>query len=117
MDTTQLDPQATEPATDDPPPDTGPWPDTRRRPWPPWLTYLLEAWIFVAVLFVVAVLVGAAINLVSGLGHTKVNTFTDPLGRDCTQISKGTNLALSCAPKPFEDRLADGLRDASQRAS
>jgi hypothetical protein len=109
MNTTELDPQATEPATDDPTPDTGPWPDTN----PPWLHILGVG----VALFVVALILGVAVNALSGLGHTKVNTFTDPLGRDCTQITKGTSLALSCAPKPFESRLADGLRDASERAS
>lgn len=75
--------------------------------WLPWLTF--------AAAVIVVLLLAAA--LASSLGPAKVATFTDPLGRDCTQLSKGHALALSCAPKPIEQRLADGLRSASQRAN
>lgn len=98
-----LDQQDTEPTTDDP--DTGAW--------PPWLAWLLTGGTFIVAIVAALLLAGA----LTGLGHTKVSTFTDPLGRDCTQLTKGSNLALSCAPKPFESRLADGLRNASERAS
>jgi hypothetical protein len=96
MSATQIEQDTT---TEDPGPDVG-----RERPL--WLAVANV----VVFLIAVALLGGLALNAVTGLGHAKVDTFTDPLGRDCTQLTKGHALALSCAPKPLEDRIADGLR-------
>jgi hypothetical protein len=94
--------------------------DAGREPpqWPHWAHVIADspalsvaAMVLAAAMIVaVAILIGAATDALTGPGHAKVDTFTDPLGRDCTQLTKGHALALSCAPKPLEDRIADGLR-------
>jgi hypothetical protein len=88
--------------TQDPGPDIPPEPVG-------WLPWLHTAGLFAAAI-VAAVIAVLILEALTGLGRAKVDTFTDPLGRDCTSLSQGHGLALSCAPKPLEDRIADGLR-------
>jgi hypothetical protein len=111
MDDTRLleppatDPSATEPEDTEPQQETPPGRRTLR--WPPWPPILVA-------LAVTAVLIALAAY---GPTHERRSTFVDGFGRQCTQVQKAGALALSCAPAPFEDRLADGLRSASERAN
>jgi hypothetical protein len=73
---------------------------------------------------VIALAVASAIALVTitaviahGAAPERRSTFVDGFQRECTQVQRDDAIGLSCAPKPFESRLADGLRGASERAS
>src|SRR4051812_10783780 len=71
----------------------------------------------VAAVAVAAVLIAGTALVAQGATSGQRSTFVDDFHRQCTQVEKGAALALSCAPAPFEDRLAEGLRTASQRAN
>jgi hypothetical protein len=94
----------TDQATDGPPP-------ARPAPWWPW-GHVAAALAVGAALVVVTALVAHAATTAE-----RRSTFTDGYGRQCTQVQRGDAIALSCAPKPFADRLADSLRTASDRAN
>jgi hypothetical protein len=93
--------------------DTEPWqeaPPRRRAPWWPW-AHILTA------LGVAAVLITVTAVIAHGATNAGPSTFVDGFGRECTLVQRDDAIGLSCAPKPFESRLADGLRGASERAS
>jgi hypothetical protein len=85
-------------------------PGRRTLLWPPWPPILI-ALAFTAVLITLTALIA------HGATTERRSTFVDGFDRECTQVQRDDAIGLSCAPKPFESRLADGLRDASERAS
>jgi hypothetical protein len=86
-------------------------PPGRPAPGWPWLHVLAAA-------LAVATLLVAVTTLVARADTSEHrSTFVDGFQRECTQVQRDDAIGLSCAPKPFESRLADGLRGASERAS